>query len=116
MPRRPPLRNSQLVKIHFRLDEVDSGSETIWAQETHPGHFRLENSPFFAFNVSYQDVVLAKPVGAELVFVETIRRSGHSTYRLIPVAERGARFDAAWRPLQQLGCTFEEGPDGLLAV
>lgn len=108
-----------LVKVTLPLDPGawhESATETLWAEPIGPGQYRLENSPFFAFGNSYRDVILARPDGPKMLFVETFSRSGHSTYRIVPNPDRLAEFDDMWAPLQTYGCSFEEGPQGLLAV
>ena len=107
------------VKILFKLEPGmwhGSVTETLWAVPVGPGQYRLENSPFFAFGISFQDVVSAKEEQKTLVFVEALRRGGHSTYRIIPKAGHGSAVARYWDVLERKGCTYEEGPKGLLAV
>ncbi len=48
-------------KVLFRIDNEDGSSdvETLWATSLGPDRFRIENSPFYAYSVSWLDVVLA---------------------------------------------------------
>lgn len=84
--------------------------ETVWVRVLVNGLYRLENTPFFACGVSYRDVVEAvRAESGQLTYRRTIRSGGHSTYRVIPgqgLSE--ADFRAAWRPIEPLGCSFEE--------
>ena len=108
-----------LVKVTFILEPGawhGSVTETLWAEPVGPGQYRLENSPFFVFGVSYKDVVIARPEGAQVVFVETFTRGGHSTYRIILKPDRSAEFAAMWTLLQKHGCSYEEGVTGLLTI
>lgn len=108
-----------LVKVMFVLEPGawhGSATETLWAEPLGAGRYRLKNSPFYAFDVSFQDIVLAQERGGSLVFIETIERGGHSTYRLIVKAERMIDLERYWSPMQAMGCTYEEGLGGLLAV
>lgn len=110
---------AHLVKVTFELPPGawhGSATETLWAEPIGAERYRLENSPFFAFGVSHGDVVLAKPTAKGAVFAETFRRGGHSTYRIIPRPGRAAELETSWASLQALGCSYEEGPNGLLAV
>ncbi|WP_394840321.1 DUF4265 domain-containing protein [Pendulispora rubella] len=107
------------MKLLFHLDAGmwhGSATESLWVMEVGPGQYRLENSPFFAFDVSFQDVVLAKFVGGTLTFVQVLRRGGHSTYRIIPRPGRSSEVRQYWAALERQGCSYEEGPKGLLAV
>ncbi|HMA96098.1 MAG TPA: DUF4265 domain-containing protein [Polyangiaceae bacterium] len=106
-------------KVTFVLDPDawhGSSTESLWATEIGPGQYRLENSPFYAVGVSFDDIVLARPQEGRLQFVEPIKRGGHSTYRIITSSDASERFESFWKALESCGCTYEEGTGGLLAV
>jgi hypothetical protein len=108
---------NELKKLTFHLEPGmwhGSAAETVWVEPVGDNHYRLENSPFYAFGISYQDVVSAKSEGGLLVFDSVVSRGGHSTYRVI--RQDSAAFEEFWLPLQELGCTYEEGPNNLIAV
>jgi hypothetical protein len=68
----------------------------------------LDNSPFYAFGISFGDVFSALQKDGELVFSAVIARGGHSTYRVrLPAGCEHAYFLENWIELEQLGCTFE---------
>lgn len=109
--------DSKQRKVVLRLDPDawhGSATETIWTEWLGENRYLVENSPFYAFGVSYQDVIKALPQGDELVYDSVLVRGGHSTYRIIKMAS--GDFSTYWGPLQALGCTYEEGPNGLLSV
>lgn len=106
-----------LVRIRFDL-EADAwhgnASERLWAEPVGAGRYRLRNSPFYSSGVSAEDVVFGEERAGELVFVAVSIAAGHSTYRIkIPYPEP-ALFAQYWQPLQDAGCSNEEGP--VLAV
>lgn len=72
-----------MVKIRLigaSPDEI----ETLWATPVATKQYRLENSPFYAYGVSWQDIVEAQPDEAGyLEFVRTLRKSGNRTVRVI---------------------------------
>jgi len=72
-----------MVKIRFR--GPDPGDvETLWAVPVSGGFYRLDNSPFFAYGVSSQDIVEAQPGQDEfLEFVRCIKKSGNRTVRVV---------------------------------
>lgn len=105
------------MKVLFALDPTDwhgHSSESLWARPIAgtPGTLLLElqNTPFFARNVSYLDVIRAVEANGVTEYAGTVRESGHSTYRLI--CETGADFDNWWAKLAELGCTFESATIG----
>lgn len=104
-----------LVRIVFELDASawhGNATERLWAKPVGDGRFRLRNSPFFAFGVSNEDVVFGEVRGGQIYFAGVSIRGGHSTYRL-KLAGHGRETPAFlkyWKPLESLGCSYEEGP------
>jgi hypothetical protein len=110
-----------LVRVRFEL-EADAwhgyGSERLWAEPVAENRYRLRNSPFYAYGISTEDVVFAKPdASAGLLFEGVSLRGGHSTYRIL--SKQGLEevaFRAPWERLQVLGCTYEQASPHLLSV
>jgi hypothetical protein len=100
-----------MVKVAFPLDVKQSGGierERLWATPQPDGTYVIENSPFHAYGVSYQDAVYADLNDGELTFANIARRGGHSTYRLkLPSGKGLAYFLEFWPQLGSLGCTYE---------
>ncbi|NVB39641.1 DUF4265 domain-containing protein [Pseudenhygromyxa sp. WMMC2535] len=99
------------MRILFHLDSSEwhgSTTERLWAEGVGNGRYRLRNSPFYAFGVSLGDVVFANLKDGELEYCGTSIAGGHSTYRIIKICDR--LFASYWSPLQEIGCTYEEGP------
>jgi hypothetical protein len=72
------------------------------------GVYVLDNSPFYAYDISYKDVFRAVSEDGSLVFSEVVSRGGHSTYRIkLPVGCDHEYFSRHWSELDRLGCTFE---------
>jgi hypothetical protein len=65
------------VKVLLREEEY---VETVWAEQVGPDHYRLDNSPFWAYGVSWRDVVEAHmDEGGQLGFTRIVEKSGHRT-------------------------------------
>ncbi|HET9620905.1 MAG TPA: DUF4265 domain-containing protein [Kofleriaceae bacterium] len=89
-----------------------NATERLWAEPLGKNRYRLRNSPFYAFGVSNEDIVLGEEVEGQVQFKNAIFPGGHSTYRLKLQASRSSNpsFNQAWEPLGRLGCSYEEGP------
>lgn len=120
MAAEPPPRGHGLRKLFFQLDqgaEHGSATESLWVEPLSSGRYRLRNSPFYVFGVSVEDIVFGKEEESLLVFAGVSLRGGHSTYRIIKSKDlRPESFQRYWAPLQESGCSYEEGPGRLLAV
>lgn len=108
------LRNqtdSTLTKVFFELDTNDwhgNESESLWAEPVSSNRYRLRNTPFFAKDVSFEDVVFARQQAGNLIFESISIAAGHSTYRILLEKNLpNAEFSKYWNPLEALGCSYE---------
>jgi hypothetical protein len=105
------------VKVQF-YDPV-IGYENIWAVPVGDGMYRLENPPFFIYDISLDDVVSAIPDEDGFPqFLTVVRRSGNRTLRARSKALVGdpARRSNIENDLKKMGCIAEEHRERLLAI
>jgi hypothetical protein len=110
------------TKVVFRVVDEDGGVdvETLWATPVTPDEYELDNSPFYAYSVSWKDVVFAPmdPEEGRPVFQKVVRKSGHRTVRIIfepPVAD-GNESDVHLKKLVAMGCSYEGSHHVLMSV
>ena len=101
-----------MVKITFEVGDESAGFqvETLWATPLGGDLYRLENSPWFAYGVSFLDIVRAKARDDKiLVFEEVVEKSGNRTIRIVldPPAEEANSSAAILNRLLALGASFE---------
>lgn len=107
------------VKILVHTPAVDGYPpeewEGLWAIPVGNEHFKIDNIPFYAKNLSCGDVVHASSEGDEYVFKRVVDPSEDSTVRVVLydlTEEAGLR-----KSLEALGCAIEgTGTAGLIAV
>jgi len=110
------------AKVLFRVLNEDGSSEveTLWATPLGDDNYKLDNSPFYAYGVSWKDVVFA-PFNSEEghpTFQRVVSKSGNRTIRVIfetPV-ETGNESDQLLRGLLALGCDYEGANGRYIAV
>ncbi|GMN04225.1 DUF4265 domain-containing protein [Erythrobacter sp. MTPC3] len=99
-------QTSETEIVSFTLD--DGSYENLHAKRLGASSFLLDNSPFYIYDVSYQDEVVAHSKDGRLVFESVLRRGGHSTYRIkLPPRKTHEDFLRGFDKLDHLGCTFE---------
>jgi hypothetical protein len=83
----------------------DGEIETLWASDLGCGHYRLDNTPWYAYGISWQDVVEARPdEQGQLQFVKVVSKSGNRTVRI--TSEQP--FTDEWlEKVASLGATYE---------
>jgi hypothetical protein len=106
----------------FRVPDDEGGAtvETLWAIPLGEDRYRLDNSPFYAYGVSWQDIVLA-PIDAQEglpAFQSVLARSGNRTVRVIfdPPVSPGNSSDQVLQGLVALGCSYEGANPGYMSV
>lgn len=91
--------------------------ETVWAERVSDNLFRIRNVPFYAKELSVEDIVLTEPKDGIYYLKFVSKRSGHSTYRIFLSKNIQAEtFRKNWEPLEMIGCTYEKGQGSLFAI
>jgi len=107
------------IVVELEPGETPYATESVWAEQISDRRFRILNSPFFAFGISFEDEVEAKPFGEVFKFVRVVQRSGRSTYRIILQNDNtieGPEFLERWKLFREAGCTFESANSRYIAV
>jgi hypothetical protein len=109
------------AKVLFRVpSDGDPIVETLWAIPLGNDLYKLDNSPFYAYSVSWQDVVFA-PYDEEEdfpTFESVVERSGNRTVRICfetPVQPDNAS-DQILQGLVALGCSYEGAHRKYIAI
>ena len=114
--------SDESMKIVIRVQDADGSVnvETPWATKVGDDLYRLENSPFYAYSVSWLDIVRAPYSEEEQrpTFVETAEKSGHRTVRIIfdPPVEDGNDSDRCLKEIVALGCSYEGANPSYICV
>lgn len=102
-----------MAKVLFRVAEDDGSAnvETLWATPLGDDRYQLDNSPFYAYAVSWKDVIYAPRDPDEQLptFERVISKSGHKTIRIVfesPAIEGSESLDLL-QLLVSLGCSYE---------
>ncbi len=113
---------SPTAKVLFRVPNEDGSAEveTLWAHDLGADRYRLDNSPFYAYGVSWEDVVYAPfdPTEGFPTFREVVWKSGNRTIRVIldPPAAPGNESANLLNELVSLGCSCERATQSYVAV
>lgn len=104
------------AKVLFRIPSNDLESdeadiETLWAVSLGNERYKLDNLPYFAYSVSWEDIVYA-PFDEDEgfpTFQKVLEKSGNRTIRLFfekPYAKNNSTYDTM-KELENLGCSYE---------
>jgi hypothetical protein len=105
------------TKVQFY--DADVGYENLWAVALGNDLFRIESVPFFIYEISRNDVVLARPASdGRLQFLEVVRPSTNRTLRtrLRSYMAEDPDGRSLIGSLKQLGCEVEVLRSRLLAI
>jgi uncharacterized protein DUF4265 len=101
------------AKVLFRVVESDGADsiETLWAFDLGENRYKLDNSPFYAYGVSWGDTVLAPhdDTQGHATFHSVLVKSGYRTVRVMfdPPVRRGNESDITLKGLVKLGSEYE---------
>ena len=116
------MSNDPLAKVLFRVPDEDGGAsvETLWATPLGDDRYKLDNSPFYAYGVSWEDTVFA-PIDSQdglPAFHSIVKKSGNRTVRVIfdPPVSSGNASDHVLQGLVALGCSYEGANPGYISV
>ncbi|MBV8685147.1 MAG: DUF4265 domain-containing protein [Alphaproteobacteria bacterium] len=109
----------QHVKVFVYTESLDGYPaeewEGIWALQLEDGHFQIDNIPFYARNLSCDDIVEAAQDGGNYIFKGVVNPSDNSTIRAV-VYDLGDEASVR-RDLINLGCSIEgTGTPGMIAI
>lgn len=113
---------SPASKVLFRVPAEDGSDhvETLWATALGRDMYVLDNSPFHAYSVSWEDVVHAPfdPAAGFPTFERVIKKSGHRTLRIVfdPPVQDGNESDVVLQGLVALGCTYQGANRRYMAI
>ena len=80
------LSEEDLTKVHIDLpNHWATNGESLWAEDLGSDLYRIRNVPFYAYGLSFFDVVRATPDSPDWKpeVREIVRPSGHKTLRLL---------------------------------
>ena len=110
------------AKVLFRIENEDDSAdvETLWAYDLGGDNYKMDNLPYFAYGVSWNDVVYAPydPNEEWATFKHVVSKSGNRTVRIIfgtPV-EDGNESQALLDNLVKMGCDLERANTSLIVV
>jgi hypothetical protein len=108
--------DENVVKVLLQEGEY---VETLWAERVGPDLYRLDNCPWYAYGVSWKDIVEAHPdADGMLVMSRVAEKSGHRTIRVI-FKEKVTEWPKGRSILDgalALGATCENSNDRYMAI
>ena len=105
-----------MERVFFELELDtwhDQSVESMWATKLGDHLYKIEGSPFFVKGITFEDAVKTKLLDGVISFVKTATSSGGSTYGIL--CKEGTdetQFERFWKPLEVVGCTYEQGDFG----
>lgn len=107
---------SEQFKIRFNLQGTPTSGETVWAAKIEKDLYRLLNAPFFASGYAEGDIVRCEYHDGWLEVMTLVTDSGNGTLRLFFRDFENSNTGNVLDELVSVGCTYEKGAFGLVAV
>ena len=104
----------KMVKVGIR--DKSGQVETLWATPLGENTYRLENSPFFAYGISWNDIVIAELDSEGFpFFIRVIEKSGYKTIRVITEKD-SKELPVLLSDINKLGCNYEGAFSKLVVI
>jgi hypothetical protein len=102
------------ILLTYKDDNNNYQIETVWA--TKEGlYYRINNIPFFASNITLNDIVDVEEENGVLYFEKLVEASGHTTIQMVIFKKED--LSAIEEKLELLGCTWERSHlDNLISI
>jgi hypothetical protein len=92
------------VVLVYRDNEGEIAEETVWVQQVGE-NFKIDNIPFYAPNLSRNDLISVEDDEGTLYFDKLIEASGHSTVQVIFF--KAGESERVLKSIEQLSCQWE---------
>ena len=106
----------ETIKIRIELAEGWHGyeSEGIWCEPLKDGLYRVRNIPFYAYNISLDDIVSANiKEGDGRLFVDAINKpSGNHVYRCMVKRDESGNSQIHFDKINAMECFYETAIHG----
>jgi len=101
-----------MAKVALRGPHGDV--ETLWAEAMGGGRYCLDNTPWYAYSVSWRDVIEASPdADGQLQFVKVVSKGGNRTVRI----RSKEPFTSEWLgKIVELGASYEGADRRLIGI
>ena len=93
------------VVVVYKNLEAQISEESIWTEKMENGYYRIDNVPFYAPNLAYNDMIAIEEDKGVFYFADLIERSGHSTVQIIFFNEIEVEYILS--NIEKLGCAWE---------
>ena len=106
-----------MTKVAIQDDDGDI--ETLWATHLTGHHYRLENSPFYAYGVSWEDTIEALPESDGLLLMQhVVAKSGNRTVRVLfeSFSAKSPEAKPILDNIVELGCSYEGAYSKLIVI
>jgi hypothetical protein len=97
--------SSDLPLVKVACQDQFGDVETLWAFDLGDGTFNLDSTPWYQYDVSYQDIVSATAASDDMLFFDRI--AAKSGYRTLRVRSDDPVPTALLEALVSLGCSYE---------
>ncbi|QKJ30362.1 DUF4265 domain-containing protein [Mucilaginibacter mali] len=93
------------ITITYRDLKGEIAEETIWAELVNNEYYKIDNIPFFAPNLAYNDIISVEEDDGVLYFNTLIKSSMHTTIQII-FFDRHKESEVL-KKIEEMGCAWE---------
>ncbi|WP_312901537.1 DUF4265 domain-containing protein [Chryseobacterium taichungense] len=98
------MHSNKVIVTYYDVEEKIA-EESLWIDKLDNDEYQIKNIPFFAANISYDDIIKVETDEGILYFEEVVKTSEHSTIQV--VIFRHEFIDTIIENIELLKCSWE---------
>jgi Domain of unknown function (DUF4265) len=98
------MHSNKVIVTYYDVEEKIA-EESLWIDKLDNDEYQIKNIPFFAPNISYDDIIKVENDEGILYFEEVVKTSEHSTIQVIIFKKEFA--DIIIENIESLKCSWE---------
>jgi hypothetical protein len=104
-------KDMKKITLIYRDFEGNIAKESVWAEES-DRYYQIKNSPFFAANLAWGDIIEVYEEDKMLYYSKLIQHSGNSTIQIVCFENMQDKLKEIINKIHEKGCGWESMHNG----
>ena len=98
------MRYKKVILTYYDVED-NIAEETLWIEKKGDNRYQIKNTPFFAPNIAFNDIISVEDDEGILYYDDILKTSEHSTVQLIVLKDE--QIKNIIKNIEKFGCSWE---------